>query len=402
MSCNNCGRPLNDHHYTCPSTTINPNCVKDPCEESVYSDCIFYSGPDNDCYGIYNGDNINDVIAYLVGMLSPYCTTTTTTTTTTRAIGCAIWSICGSRQGTVVQFILCGHTTPTQELVSDICVDRCIDNIYGVVIISGTGNATPLGVSCINDCTLAGNAIEIASLPTTTSTTTAFIPTTSTTTSSTTTTTTASIVTPLSICLYISNYFGTCLYACLQGGSPSVECTTFYLSSDCTSLGCNVYLDSTLTTLASALYDGVYSDGTDCYEITSGVITSYTLCSAATTEGLFLIEMATPYLSQISSISGSWFSLPTPLPYSVSSVSNQYWLGSVTSSFSGNLNIDVEITPLLSTYSLVLKIRSGQTLVTNLCLPINPTIPGNQTITFTGITINLGDDVELSMGTNTC
>ena len=105
MSCNNCGRPLNDHHYTCPSTTINPNCVKDPCEESVYSDCIFYSGPDNDCYGIYNGDNINDVIAYLVGMLSPYCTTTTTTTTTTRAIGCAIWSLCGSRQGTVGQFI---------------------------------------------------------------------------------------------------------------------------------------------------------------------------------------------------------------------------------------------------------------------------------------------------------
>lgn len=91
MSCNYCGRPLNNHHYTCPSTTtINPDCVKDPCEELIYSDCVFYSGPDNECYGIMNGDNINDVLAYLIDQLAPYCITTTTTevptTTTTTEI----------------------------------------------------------------------------------------------------------------------------------------------------------------------------------------------------------------------------------------------------------------------------------------------------------------------------
>lgn len=86
MSCNYCGRPLNNHYHSCPEvtpTTINPDCIKDPCEELIYSDCVFYSGPDNECYGIMNGDNINDVIAYLIDELAPYCTTTTTTTTTT-------------------------------------------------------------------------------------------------------------------------------------------------------------------------------------------------------------------------------------------------------------------------------------------------------------------------------
>lgn len=89
MSCNYCGRPLNNHYHSCPEvtpTTINPDCIKDPCEELIYSDCVFYSGPDNECYGIMNGDNINDVLAYLIDQLAPYCITTTTTevpTTTT-------------------------------------------------------------------------------------------------------------------------------------------------------------------------------------------------------------------------------------------------------------------------------------------------------------------------------
>ena len=84
MSCNYCGRPLNNHYHSCPEvtpTTINPDCIKDPCEELIYSDCVFYSGPDNECYGIMNGDNINEVISYLIDQLAPYCITTTTTTT---------------------------------------------------------------------------------------------------------------------------------------------------------------------------------------------------------------------------------------------------------------------------------------------------------------------------------
>jgi hypothetical protein len=163
-----------------------------------------------------------------------------------------------------------------------------------------------------------------------------------------------------------------------------------------------VYLDNGLTIQAGPSDDGVYSDGTHCYEITSGVITSYTLCSAATTESLLLVDITTSHPSQINSISGSWYSLPTPPPYLVSGLPGQHWLGSITSSFSGNIDVDVEITPSVNVYTLNLKIYSGQTLVTNTCLTVNASISGSQTITFTGVSISAGDDVEISLINGTC
>lgn len=248
-----------------------------------------------------------------------------------------------------------------------------------------------------DDC---DNYVDLFLQTTTTSTTSTS--TTTTTIAPTTTSTTISVITPVQLCLYGSNNFGTCLYACIQGSSPSSECITFYVGSNCTGNGCNIYLNNTLTTQADSSYDGVYSDGTNCYEITSGVITSYTLCSSATTEGLFLVEIGTSAASTINSISGSWFSLSSSFPYSVSGLPSSHWLNNITSSFSGNINIDVEITPFVSIYSITLKIYSGQTLVTNTCLPVNATISGSQTITFTGVTINSGDDVEISLGNGTC
>lgn len=178
MSCNYCGRPLNNHYHSCPEvtpTTINPDCIKDPCEELIYSDCVFYSGPDNECYGIMNGDNINDVIAYLINELAPYCTTTTTTTTrgpfdcvlageaiqifslptttttTTNNIpsGCSCYNISVPATETAVelQYIPCGGGA-IQTVFPGETNKYCVDSIVSL----GSGIATPIvGSSCTSD-----------------------------------------------------------------------------------------------------------------------------------------------------------------------------------------------------------------------------------------------------------
>jgi hypothetical protein len=57
-------------------------CATQLCEQQLSTDCIIYSGPDNECYGIYNGDTLTNVLDILFTQAFPECSTLTTTTTT--------------------------------------------------------------------------------------------------------------------------------------------------------------------------------------------------------------------------------------------------------------------------------------------------------------------------------
>lgn len=73
------------------------------CEQQLSTDCIIYSGPDNECYGIQNGDTLTTVLEILLDQAFPNCntlttttttsTTTTTTSTTTTAVPCVCYNV---------------------------------------------------------------------------------------------------------------------------------------------------------------------------------------------------------------------------------------------------------------------------------------------------------------------
>lgn len=67
----NCGCPTTT--TTTTTTTINPNC--EPCEEIYNSDCVVYTGPNVECYGLKTGDNLSEILENIVKNL-PECKTT--------------------------------------------------------------------------------------------------------------------------------------------------------------------------------------------------------------------------------------------------------------------------------------------------------------------------------------
>jgi hypothetical protein len=119
-------------------------------------------------------------------------------------------------------------------------------------------------------------------------------PTTSTTTSSTTTTSTTTTTTfninsnqsfyyAIPVCLLGGGDI-SCTGACNLFNSGEYPCTTFYVSPLCfveLSVGCILYLDNTYTTQSNAT--GTFSDGSKCYQILHGVITSVSNCPAPAT-----------------------------------------------------------------------------------------------------------------------
>ncbi len=74
---------------TTSTTTLDPNC--EPCDEMYDCTCIIYNGPDLQCYGIYNGDNLCKILYIAASNLPEVCVVTTTTippTTTTTTCAC--------------------------------------------------------------------------------------------------------------------------------------------------------------------------------------------------------------------------------------------------------------------------------------------------------------------------
>jgi hypothetical protein len=61
----------------CVDPCLDPN----PCVEQISTDCVIYTGPDVDCYGLVTGMTLTEVLNLLFQVAFPECTTTTTTTT---------------------------------------------------------------------------------------------------------------------------------------------------------------------------------------------------------------------------------------------------------------------------------------------------------------------------------
>jgi hypothetical protein len=82
MSCN-CNNPW--HYPWCPSFLAPADpCPDGPsCDEQISSDCVIYTGPDLECYGITTGMTVTEILLLILQHINPQCTTTTSTTTTT-------------------------------------------------------------------------------------------------------------------------------------------------------------------------------------------------------------------------------------------------------------------------------------------------------------------------------
>jgi hypothetical protein len=94
MYCNCHNTPSCPQDCSCKKTTTTTTCIPvysppcdNACDEIQLTDCVIYTGPNIECYGISNGDNITDVLVTIFNKLNiQNCTTTTTaapTTTTT-------------------------------------------------------------------------------------------------------------------------------------------------------------------------------------------------------------------------------------------------------------------------------------------------------------------------------
>lgn len=151
-------------------TTCHPI---DPCEEKPDIDCVFYNGPDADCIGIKNGDNLLSVLltllqsyfppnyccalggtanwsdCYLTGYAiwaNPAITTTTTaavTTSTTQAPLCSFYEISNSGSalpGALIEYVSCNCLSTTQILITNNPVTVCVNNAFPINVLSGSIN----------------------------------------------------------------------------------------------------------------------------------------------------------------------------------------------------------------------------------------------------------------------
>lgn len=150
-------------------TTCHPI---DPCEEKPDIKCFFYNGPDADCLGISQGDDLTSVLnallqayfppgyccslagtatwssCYLTGYTvwaNPVPTTTaapTTTSTTTQAPACSYYEINNTgpaSPGAVIQYVPCNCLTPTLVTITT-GITICVNNAFPIVSISGSTN----------------------------------------------------------------------------------------------------------------------------------------------------------------------------------------------------------------------------------------------------------------------
>jgi len=151
-------------------TTCHPI---DPCEERPDIKCFFYNGPDADCIGVNQGDDLASVLNALLQAYFPpnYCcalagtatwsncyltgyavwanptpTTTaapTTTSTTTQAPTCSFYEVNNSGPkgvNAIIQYTPCNCLGNIQVTISDTPITICVNNAFPITVVSGTIN----------------------------------------------------------------------------------------------------------------------------------------------------------------------------------------------------------------------------------------------------------------------
>jgi hypothetical protein len=139
---------------------------------------------------------------------------------------------------------------------------------------------------------MAGNEIiEVSTCASATTTTTSTSSTSTTTTSTSSTTSTSTTAVP-STSIFLGYSIASCATAC------EIEQSTYYVSTVCETLNysCAIYLNPTLTSIAP---DGFYSDGTNCYTVSGGVITNVNICSGPAGQVRFIVNLNSPDDSDI-------------------------------------------------------------------------------------------------------
>lgn len=162
MSCN-CGNPW--HDKWCPSFIPPPAelCPDgEPCEEQVSTDCVIYTGPDIDCYGITTGMTVTQVLGILYDIIYPNCNTTTTTTTLNPCAICtgfAATPTIACLYGLKIEFLYiatnpdlallpAGYTHPCPGAIATHNCDRALHEVY----MAGHYVGDALMNNSVNDC----------------------------------------------------------------------------------------------------------------------------------------------------------------------------------------------------------------------------------------------------------
>lgn len=139
MSCYICGKTHTDKQcppgYTTTTTTEDPTlCPPAPaCEDLYNSHCIYYSGINLSCAGIYTGDTVNTIIANLLTQLESCClpTTTTSTTTSTTTTSTTTTSTTTTTTTCQIHYLICcsSYNAETLQIIEAPC------NIKGLTFL---------------------------------------------------------------------------------------------------------------------------------------------------------------------------------------------------------------------------------------------------------------------------
>ena len=131
MSCYICGKTHTDKQcppgYTTTTTTEDPTlCPPAPtCEDLYNSHCIYYSGLNLQCAGIFTGDSINTIIDGLLVSLENCClpTTTTTTSTSTTTTSTTTTTTTTTTTACPINYLICcsSYSTATLQIIEAPC-----------------------------------------------------------------------------------------------------------------------------------------------------------------------------------------------------------------------------------------------------------------------------------------
>jgi hypothetical protein len=324
------------------TTVYQEDCGLDLCGVKPNStDLTLYTGPNLPCLGVDTCNCTTDVISviddklcpenlataflsaistiasvnttfcqYVSGCLPTTTTTSSSTSTTSTTSSTSTTSTTSSTTSTTTTIVGVEICLSSSDLG---CFQACQLFNFGCNIYYISPSCSPtLTVGCViytdihltnpamngsysdgvNCYYMAGDEIiEVSTCASATTTTTSTSSTSTTTTSTSSTTSTSTTAVP-STSIFLGYSIASCATAC------EIEQSTYYVSTVCETLNysCAIYLNPTLTSIAP---DGFYSDGTNCYTVSGGVITNVNICSGPAGQVRFIVNLNSPDDSDI-------------------------------------------------------------------------------------------------------